>query len=97
LKARRAPGGADQIGLDTKITVLVERHLARLAEDGRSPVTLSTYRFAAAKLAKFVGGVRVGEATPPGSMRRSAPCGWPTAPRWPASPRRSCVARCSLP
>jgi hypothetical protein len=49
-------------GLDTKITVLVERHLGRLAEDGRSPVTLSTYRFAAAKLAKFLGGVRVGEA-----------------------------------
>jgi integrase len=64
LKARRAPGDADEIALDTKITVLVEQHLARLAEDGRSPVTLSTYRFAAAKLAKFVGGVRVGEATP---------------------------------
>jgi integrase len=44
--------------------VLVEQHLGRLAEDGRSPVTLSTYRFAAAKLAKFLGGVRVGEATP---------------------------------
>ena len=44
--------------------MLVEQHLARLAEDGRSPVTLSTYRFAAAKLAKFIGGVRAGEATP---------------------------------
>jgi len=64
LNSRRAPGDAGRIGLDTKITVLVEQHLTRLAEDGRSPVTLSTYRFAAAKLAKFVGSVRVGEATP---------------------------------
>ncbi|MEC4765136.1 site-specific integrase [Mycobacterium sherrisii] len=64
LLTRRAPGEADQIALDTKITVLIEQHLARLAEDGRSPVTLSTYRFAAAKLAKFVGSVRVSEATP---------------------------------
>jgi hypothetical protein len=31
--------------------------------DRRSPVTLSTYRFAADKLAKFIGGVRVGEAS----------------------------------
>ena len=37
--------------------------IARLAEDDRSPVTLSTYRFAAAKLTKFIGGVRVGEAS----------------------------------
>ena len=44
--------------------MLIEQHLGRLAEDGRSPVTLSTNRFAAAKLAKFLGGVRVGEATP---------------------------------
>lgn len=64
LKTRRAPGGLGETGLDTKVTVLVEQHLARLAEDGRSPVTLSTYRFTAAKLAKFIGGVRVGEATP---------------------------------
>jgi integrase len=64
LKRRREPGGIGQTGLDTKVTVLVEQHLARLAEDGRSPATLSTYRFAAGKLAKFIGGVRVGEATP---------------------------------
>ena len=64
LKARRAPGHADEIGLHSMITVLVEQHLGRLAEDGRSPVTLSTYQFAAMKLGKFLGGVRVGEATP---------------------------------
>lgn len=37
LIARRAPGGPDEITLETKITVLVEQHLVRLAEDGRSP------------------------------------------------------------
>ncbi|MGH3495445.1 MAG: site-specific integrase [Sciscionella sp.] len=64
LKARRAPGDVDDVSLGTKVTVLVERHLDRLADDGRSPVTLSTYKFAAGKLKKFISGVRVGEATP---------------------------------
>lgn len=63
LSARRPPAGAE-VTLDTKITVLVDQHLERLAEDGRSPVTLDTYRADARKLAKFLGGVRVGEATP---------------------------------
>jgi integrase len=62
LAERRAPS-ADQINLDTLLVSLVDQHLVRLAEDDRSPVTLSTYRFAAAKLAKFIGGVRVGEAS----------------------------------
>jgi integrase len=62
LAERRAPS-ADQIGLDTLLVSLVDQHLRRLAEDGRSPVTLSTYRFAADKLAKFIGGVRVCEAS----------------------------------
>jgi integrase len=65
LTARRAPRGADEISLDTLIADLIELHLVRLAEDDRSPVTISTYRFAAGKLAKFIGGVRVGEASPP--------------------------------
>ena len=60
LTERRAPS-ADQIGLDTLLVHLVDQHLIRLAEDGRSPVTLS-YRFAARKLTKFIGGLRVGEA-----------------------------------
>jgi integrase len=42
---------------------LVDQHLARLAEDGRSPATLATYKFAADKLRKFLGGVRVREAS----------------------------------
>ena len=46
------------------MTELLEQHLIRLAEDGRSPVTLTTYRFAVGKLQKFIGGVRVGEASP---------------------------------
>jgi hypothetical protein len=53
-----------EIGPDTKVADLVEQHLARLAEDGRSPVTMSTYRFTNTKLKKFVGGLRVSEATP---------------------------------
>jgi hypothetical protein len=53
-----------EISLETKVLSLVEQHLDRLAEDGRSPVTMSTYRFSANKLTKFIGGLRVGEASP---------------------------------
>jgi integrase len=64
LADRRLSSPSDTIGLETLVTALVEQHLVRLAEDGRSPVTLSTYRFAVGKLQKFIGGVRVGEASP---------------------------------
>jgi integrase len=64
LTERRPSSGADAVGLETLVTALVEQHLVRLAEDGRSPVTLTTYRFAVSKLQKFIGGVRVGEASP---------------------------------
>jgi integrase len=65
LAERRPPSGAaDEIGLDTPVASLVERHLIRLAEDGRAARTLDTYRFVAGKLSKFIGGLRVGEATP---------------------------------
>ena len=64
LADRRSSSPSDTIGLETLLTALVEQHLVRLAEDGRSPVTLSTYRFAVGKLQKFIGGVRVGEASP---------------------------------
>jgi integrase len=64
LKHRRAPGESGEITLDTKISVLVETHIDRLTEDGKSPATLTTYRSAARKLAKFTDSLRVGEATP---------------------------------
>jgi integrase len=60
--AERGSGGA--IGLDTLVMVLVGQHIDRLADDGRSIRTLDTYRYDAGKLAKFLSGVRVGEATP---------------------------------
>ena len=40
------------------------------------------------KLAKFIGGVRVGEATRPGSTRRCVRCAARMAPRWRGRPRR---------
>jgi hypothetical protein len=47
LAERRPPSGApDAISLDTPVMALVDAHIARLADDGRSPVTLSTYQFA---------------------------------------------------
>ena len=55
---------ANEITLSTPLSALIEQHLERLAEDGRSPATISTYNFAAQKLNKFVGAVRVHEATP---------------------------------
>src|SRR6516165_9730162 len=61
---RRPPSGSDEIALDSLVMSLVCRHIARLAEDGRSVRTLDTYRYVATKLAKFIAGVRVGEATP---------------------------------
>ncbi|CAN5388200.1 site-specific integrase [soil metagenome] len=60
---RRVPAQADELGGDTLVMALVDRHLERLAEDGRSPATLATYRFTADKLRKFLGGVRVREAS----------------------------------
>jgi hypothetical protein len=36
---------------------LIDRHIERLVEDGRSIKTLDTYRYDARKLAKLVGGV----------------------------------------
>ncbi len=45
--------------------MLIDHHLARLAEDGRSSRTTDAYRYTASKFMRFVGGVRVREATPP--------------------------------
>jgi hypothetical protein len=64
LAERRLPTGPDAVGLNTLISALAEEHLVRLNEDGRAARTLDTYRSAATKLQKFIGGVRVGEATP---------------------------------
>ena len=64
LLARRPPGAAGEISLDTRVAALVELHLARLEEDGKSPATMTTYRSAERKLLKFIGALRVGEATP---------------------------------
>ncbi len=64
LATRRPPGSADEITLDSKVIDLVNAHIDRLEEDGRASRTVDTYRYASSKLAKFLGGVRVGEATP---------------------------------
>ena len=45
--------------------MLIHHHLARLAEDGRSSRTIDAYRYTASKFMRFIGGVRVREATPP--------------------------------
>jgi integrase len=63
LTERRPPDG-DAISLDTLVMALLNQHIDRLADDGRSVRTLDTYRYDAGKLGKFISGVRVGEATP---------------------------------
>lgn len=63
LQDRRPPAGAEAVSLDTLVMDLVDQHLTRLTEDGRSIRTLDTYRYEAEKLGKFLAGVRVGEAT----------------------------------
>ncbi len=64
LATRRPPGSADEVTLDSKVIDLVNAHIDRLEEDGRATRTVDTYRYASTKLSKFLGGVRVGEATP---------------------------------
>lgn len=63
LEQRRVAGDGE-VTLDTKIMVLVDRHIDRLEEDGRAVRTIDTYRYASKLLGKVMGGVRVGEATP---------------------------------
>lgn len=62
LSLRQPPSGPDALNQDTLVMALVSRHIDHLEEDGRSISTLSTYRFAANKLRKFLAGVRVREA-----------------------------------
>jgi len=64
LQTRRPPGLSGEINLDTRIAALVEQHLTLLAESGRSPATMTTYRSVARKLTKFTSSLRVGDATP---------------------------------
>lgn len=62
LAERRPPSDPTSIGPESLVMGLVSQHIERLEEDGRSPATLATYRFAAEKLRKFLGGVRIREA-----------------------------------
>jgi integrase len=64
LAERKRKANSGEVGLDTPIVVLIERHMTRLEEDGRSPVTVATYHFAIGKLRPLIGGLRIGEATP---------------------------------
>src|ERR1700757_3022350 len=60
----RCTSEGDEITLDTKIVTLVDQHIDRLEEDGRSIRTIDTYRYCSKLLGKIIAGVRVGEATP---------------------------------
>src|SRR3979409_484964 len=50
LAERRPPCGADALNLDTLVMSLVDQHLVRLAEDGRSPATIDTYTATARRI-----------------------------------------------
>lgn len=64
LAERRPPAAVDTISLSTLVMALVGQHIDRLADDGKALRTVDTYRYDAAKAAKFIAGVTVGEATP---------------------------------
>jgi integrase len=64
LAGRRPPGVSGEVSLDTKISALVDQHLEVLDDLKRSPATMTTYRSAARKLARFSSALRVREATP---------------------------------
>ncbi len=55
---------SDEIGPDTTVMSLIHAHLARLAEDGRSPATQDTYKLVAGKLQVKLREVRIAEVTP---------------------------------
>ncbi len=61
LAGRVPPASGGNVTPDTKLATLVERHIERLTEDGRSPATIDTYTAAARKLKKILGGLPVGE------------------------------------
>ncbi|GFG84562.1 site-specific integrase [Mycolicibacter algericus] len=86
LDRRAAAGGASgtEITGNTRLAALVDLHLERLADDGRSPATLATYRTAADKLDPFAGGLRVAEVTPhrlDGALRTMRKAHGPTMTR----------------
>lgn len=64
INERRRTAAAEEVTGTTKVIDLVERHFTRLKEDGKSPATLSTYRYNITKLKNFIGGLRVSESTP---------------------------------
>ncbi|BCP14858.1 phage integrase [Mycobacterium paraintracellulare] len=64
LATRRPPVDAGGITADTKLAALVDMHVERLTEDGRSPATIDTYKATATKLAKVIGGTPVGIVKP---------------------------------
>jgi hypothetical protein len=55
---RKRKANSGEIGPDTQVIVLIERDMTWLEEDGRSPVTIATYRFAIGKLRPLIGGLR---------------------------------------
>lgn len=61
IEDRRTPTNSEIDG-STRVAALCRMHLQRLEEDGRSSVTLDTYRFAVEKLEKKIGALRVEEA-----------------------------------
>lgn len=90
LAERQPPASPDTIGPESLVMALVTRHIERLGEDGRSPATLATYTFAAEKLQKFLGGVRVREAHAARMDPPYGPCELRTARRWRGNPKPFC-------
>jgi hypothetical protein len=84
LAERRPPTGPDAIGPDTAVMALVDQHIERLAEDGRSIRTLDTYRYDA-KMICDPSTARCGAALDAGrAWGHYGPTGQNVAARWPS-------------
>jgi integrase len=64
LADRRPPGDPGEVTADTRVQALIDRHLERLKDDDKSPITIATYEGATGRFEKFIGAIVVRDATP---------------------------------
>lgn len=70
LRTRKPPGVAGEVTAGSKVVDLIDTHIERLAADGKAVATIETYKAAARKLSKLIGGLSGNGA----ACRLAVPC-----------------------